>query len=217
MPFAIEDDLLWCADNDEKMVDLSVCLPKADPDTTMPTADEDGQDEIETYNDALAAINQLGCFSATKNCPQLMELMEEARQAVLAEFWPYQKSINFLENGGNLGELSSTDLSGLVPELEEDPVEEDIFKQLELDNFFDFSNDVKEENNNSVVSSNNKNQVSAYLQELQRNSVSSRKFNIAAANPLLAGVDYRIYYILFSSCATSQAKERPLKTPMNAQ
>nr|XP_018913897.1 PREDICTED: ETS translocation variant 4 isoform X1 [Bemisia tabaci] len=186
MPFAIEDDLLWCADNDEKMVDLSVCLPKADPDTTMPTADEDGQDEIETYNDALAAINQLGCFSATKNCPQLMELMEEARQAVLAEFWPYQKSINFLENGGNLGELSSTDLSGLVPELEEDPVEEDIFKQLELDNFFDFSNDVKEENNNSVVSSNNKNQVSAYLQELQRNSVSSRKFNIAAANPLLA-------------------------------
>lgn len=62
----------------------------------MPTADEDGQDEIETYNDALAAINQLGCFSATKNCPQLMELMEEARQAVLAEFWPYQKSINFL-------------------------------------------------------------------------------------------------------------------------
>ncbi|XP_018913898.2 uncharacterized protein Eip74EF isoform X2 [Bemisia tabaci] len=116
MPFAIEDDLLWCADNDEKMVDLSVCL----------------------------------------------------------------------ENGGNLGELSSTDLSGLVPELEEDPVEEDIFKQLELDNFFDFSNDVKEENNNSVVSSNNKNQVSAYLQELQRNSVSSRKFNIAAANPLLA-------------------------------
>ncbi|XP_065199783.1 ecdysone-induced protein 74EF isoform X2 [Planococcus citri] len=121
MPF-IEDDLLWCPDNDTKMVDISQCL----------------------------------------------------------------------ENGGGLGELSHSDLSGLETGLEQGE-DEDIFKQLsdtsfELEQFFDFSNEVKEENNNNVISSSNKNPATvALLHELQKNvSSCSRKFNIAAANPLLA-------------------------------
>lgn len=117
MPF-IDDDLLWCPDNDGKMVDLSQCL----------------------------------------------------------------------ENGGGLGELSHSDLTGLVSGLDE---EEDIFKQLadssfELEQFFDF-NEEKEENNNSLVGTASKNPATvALLQEIQRNSAQGRKFNIAAANPLLA-------------------------------
>lgn len=51
------------------------------------------------------------------------------------------------ENEGGLGELSHSDLSGLETGLEQEE-DEDIFKQLsdtsfELEQFFDFSNDVK--------------------------------------------------------------------------
>ncbi|XKL67451.1 hypothetical protein PGB90_002942 [Kerria lacca] len=122
MPF-IEDELLWCPDNDTKMVDISQCL----------------------------------------------------------------------ENGGGLGELSHSDLSGLETGLEPEEDAEDIFKQLsdssfELEQFFNFSNEVKEENNNNVISSNNRTPATvALLHELQKNASScNRRFNIAAANPLLA-------------------------------
>ncbi|XP_073994187.1 ecdysone-induced protein E74 isoform X2 [Rhodnius prolixus] len=111
MPF-IDDDLLWCPDSDNKMVDLSQCL----------------------------------------------------------------------DSGGGLGELTQTDLSGLVGTIDE---EEDIFKNFEFEQFFDF-NEEREENNNSLVGGSSKNQAVALLQELQRSQANSRKFNIAAANPLLA-------------------------------
>ncbi|RZF39952.1 hypothetical protein LSTR_LSTR002355, partial [Laodelphax striatellus] len=116
----IDDDLLWCPDNDGKMVDLSNCL----------------------------------------------------------------------ESGTDLGELSNSDLSTLVPSLDEE--QEDLFKQLaetsfELEQFFDFNDGEKEENNNNIIGTVGKNQATvALLQELQRNSASGRKFTIAAANPLLA-------------------------------
>lgn len=46
----------------------------------------------------------------------------------------------------------------------------------------------QEENNNSLVGTAGKNPATvALLQEIQRNSAQGRKFNIAAANPLLAG------------------------------
>ncbi|KAK7580650.1 hypothetical protein V9T40_001279 [Parthenolecanium corni] len=98
-----------------------------------------------------------------------------------------------LENGGSLGELSHSDLSGLETGLEQEEDAEDIFKQLsdtsfELDQFLDFPNDHKEENNNNIISNNNKNPATvALLHELQKNASSyNRKYNIAAANPLLA-------------------------------
>ncbi len=52
------------------------------------------------------------------------------------------------ESGGGLGELSHSDLSGLETGLEPTEDTEDIFKQLsdtsfELEQFFDFSTDVK--------------------------------------------------------------------------
>lgn len=52
------------------------------------------------------------------------------------------------ENGGSLGELSHSDLSGLETGLEQEEDAEDIFKQLsdtsfELDQFLDFPNDHK--------------------------------------------------------------------------
>ncbi|EEB12139.1 hypothetical protein Phum_PHUM157670 [Pediculus humanus corporis] len=97
-------------------------------------------------------------------------------------------------------ELSQSDLTGLVSSLESSLSEVDVelFNQLgcslELDTFLtDFAGvEVKEENNNDIVSdvsstttSNNKNILTTQqaLNELrQRNA----KFNIAAANPLLA-------------------------------
>lgn len=93
-----------------------------------------------------------------------------------------------LDGGGGLGELSQTDLTGLVSGIDE---EEDIFKQLdssfELEQFFDFYEEGKEENNNSLIGGSNKNSATvALLQELQRSQANARKFNIAAANPLLA-------------------------------
>uniref|UniRef100_A0A2S2R423 Ecdysone-induced protein 74EF n=1 Tax=Sipha flava TaxID=143950 RepID=A0A2S2R423_9HEMI len=70
--------------------------------------------------------------------------------------------------------------------------DDDIFKQLSdssalLEQFFDFVNcDIKEENNNNVVSTGNKNHAAvALLQELQRSNA-GKKFNITTANPLLA-------------------------------
>ncbi|KAF6204762.1 hypothetical protein GE061_018924 [Apolygus lucorum] len=88
-----------------------------------------------------------------------------------------------LDSGGGLGELTQTDLSGLVSGIDED---EDILKSFEVEQLlFDFNSEEREENNNSLVSGTNKNQTLAFLQELQRNQA-SRKFNIAAANPLLA-------------------------------
>lgn len=47
----------------------------------------------------------------------------------------------------------------------------------------------QEENNNSLIGGSNKNSATvALLQELQRSQANARKFNIAAANPLLAGL-----------------------------
>uniref|UniRef100_A0A1B6D0X6 Uncharacterized protein n=1 Tax=Clastoptera arizonana TaxID=38151 RepID=A0A1B6D0X6_9HEMI len=95
-----------------------------------------------------------------------------------------------LENTGGLGELSHSDLTGLVSGLD-DEEEEDIFKQLDASSFeidfFDF-NEEKEENNNSlVVGPTVKNPAAvALLQEIQRSSAKVSKLNIAAANPLLA-------------------------------
>uniref|UniRef100_A0A0A9YTZ3 Ecdysone-induced protein 74EF isoform B n=1 Tax=Lygus hesperus TaxID=30085 RepID=A0A0A9YTZ3_LYGHE len=87
-----------------------------------------------------------------------------------------------LDSGGGLGELTQTDLSGLVSGIDED---EDILKSFEVEQLlFDFNSDEREENNNNL-SGTNKNQTLAFLQELQRNQA-NRKFNIAAANPLLA-------------------------------
>ncbi|XP_060842991.1 ecdysone-induced protein 74EF isoform X2 [Rhopalosiphum padi] len=70
--------------------------------------------------------------------------------------------------------------------------DDDIFKQLSdssalLEQFFDFVNcDIKEENNNNVMSTGNKNHAAvALLQELQRTNA-GKKFNITTANPLLA-------------------------------
>ncbi|KAL4142731.1 hypothetical protein QTP88_005141 [Uroleucon formosanum] len=70
--------------------------------------------------------------------------------------------------------------------------DDDIFKQLSdssalLEQFFDFVNcDIKEENNNNVMSTGNKNHAAvALLQELQRTNA-GKKFNITSANPLLA-------------------------------
>ncbi|XP_050536297.1 ecdysone-induced protein 74EF isoform X2 [Daktulosphaira vitifoliae] len=70
--------------------------------------------------------------------------------------------------------------------------DEDIIKQLSdssafLEQFFDFVNcDIKEENNNNVVTSGNKNHAAvALLQELQRTNA-GKKLNITSANPLLA-------------------------------
>ncbi|KAI5699332.1 hypothetical protein M8J76_005119 [Diaphorina citri] len=97
-----------------------------------------------------------------------------------------------LENSNGFG-LCQTDLEDLETGL--DDGEGDIFKQLsdssfELEQLFDFNADIKEENNNnSVTLNNNKNSVAAnLLHEIQKNSVANaaRKFNIAAANPLLA-------------------------------
>jgi hypothetical protein len=92
-----------------------------------------------------------------------------------------------------LGELSQSDLTGLVAGLDEE--DEDIFKQLgdpafELENFFTVF-DEKEENNNNVVHScagtgNVSASKSALMQELRCSAAAMRK-NIAAANPLLAG------------------------------
>ncbi|BES93312.1 Hypothetical protein NTJ_06121 [Nesidiocoris tenuis] len=88
-----------------------------------------------------------------------------------------------LDSGGGLGELTQTDLSGLVSGIDED---EDILKSFEVEQLlFDFNSDEREENNNSLLSGTNKNQTLAFLQELQR-SQANRKLNIAAANPLLA-------------------------------
>ncbi|PSN34820.1 hypothetical protein C0J52_23264 [Blattella germanica] len=142
MPF-IDDDLLWCPDNDGKMVDLSQCLQEA------------------------------------ANGGQQQQQQHEA-------------------SGPGLGELSQSDLTGLVTSLDEDD-EEDLFKQLgestfELDNFFtDFEE--KEENNNNVVSpgsgggaasdvvtsSTAPTKSATSLQDAR-----AKKFTIAAANPLLA-------------------------------
>ncbi|XP_026680902.1 uncharacterized protein LOC113468297, partial [Diaphorina citri] len=101
-------------------------------------------------------------------------------------------SFPFQENSNGFG-LCQTDLEDLETGL--DDGEGDIFKQLsdssfELEQLFDFNADIKEENNNnSVTLNNNKNSVAAnLLHEIQKNSVANaaRKFNIAAANPLLA-------------------------------
>jgi E74-like factor 1/2/4 len=89
MPF-IDDDLLWCPDNDGKMVDLTQCLQEA------------------------------------ANGAQQQQQQQQ------------QQNQNIGNTG--LGELSQSDLTGLVSSLDED-TEEDLFKQLgestfELDNFF---------------------------------------------------------------------------------
>ncbi|KAK9700764.1 hypothetical protein QE152_g31063 [Popillia japonica] len=136
MPF-IDNDLLWCPDNDGNMVDLSACLQDA----------------------ASVAVGQQN--SATNSAATT-------------------------SNGGGLGELSQSDLSSLVPSLQEEPEQmgdtEDIFKQLsvpfELDNFLDeINNQVKEENNNVPA------EQSANNTNLPHKSI---KYPIAAANPLLA-------------------------------
>ncbi|KAL1455544.1 hypothetical protein WDU94_009633, partial [Cyamophila willieti] len=98
----------------------------------------------------------------------------------------------FQESSNGFG-LCQTDLEDLETGL--DDGEGDIFKQLsdssfELEQFFDFNAEIKEENNNnSVTINNNKTSVAAsLLHEITKNSVANaaRKFNIAAANPLLA-------------------------------
>ncbi|XP_021942781.1 ecdysone-induced protein 74EF isoform X2 [Zootermopsis nevadensis] len=138
MPF-IDDDLLWCPDNDGKMVDLTQCLEAA----------SGAQQQQHT-------------------------------------------------GGPGLGELSQSDLTGLVSSLDED-TEEDLFKQLgestfELDNFFtDFED--KEENNNNVVSPGGGGGAASNVVTSSTAPVKSaislqdsrtKKFTIAAANPLLA-------------------------------
>ncbi|KRT82193.1 hypothetical protein AMK59_3202, partial [Oryctes borbonicus] len=137
MPF-IDNDLLWCPDNDGNMVDLSACLQDA----------------------ASVAVGQQN--SATNSAAST-------------------------SNGGGLGELSQSDLSSLVPSLQEEPEQmgdtEDIFKQLsvpfELDNFLDeINNQVKQEENNNVPA-----EQSANNSNIPHKSI---KYPIAAANPLLA-------------------------------
>ncbi|XP_063242793.1 ecdysone-induced protein 74EF-like isoform X2 [Bacillus rossius redtenbacheri] len=139
MPF-IDDDLLWCPDNDGKMVDLSQCLQEG----------ASGQQQ---------------------------------------------------DPGGGpqgLGELSQSDLTGLVSSLDEE--EDDLlFKQLddssfELDNFFTDLEE-KEENNNNVVQGGGRGAASAgdlvssstpSPSKASEARAASRKLNIVAANPLLA-------------------------------
>ncbi|GJQ74591.1 Eip74EF [Trypoxylus dichotomus] len=137
MPF-IDNDLLWCPDNDGNMVDLSACLQDA----------------------ASVAVGQQN--SATNSAATT-------------------------SNSGGLGELTQSDLSSLVPSLQEEPEQmgdtEDIFKQLsvpfELDNFLDeINNQVKQEENNNVPA-----EQSANNSHIPHKSV---KYPIAAANPLLA-------------------------------
>ncbi|PNF23933.1 hypothetical protein B7P43_G12410 [Cryptotermes secundus] len=140
MPF-IDDDLLWCPDNDGKMVDLTQCLEAA----------SGAQQQQQQHT-----------------------------------------------GSSGLGELSQSDLTGLVSSLDED-AEEDLFKQLgestfELDNFFtDFED--KEENNNNVVSQGGGGGTASDIVTSSTTPVKSatslldsraKKFTIAAANPLLA-------------------------------
>ncbi|CAI6365549.1 unnamed protein product [Macrosiphum euphorbiae] len=89
---------------------------------------------------------------------------------------------NALDGGGGASVQDGGEHSG----------DDDIFKQLSdssalLEQFFDFVNcDIKEENNNNVMSTGNKNHAAvALLQELQRTNA-GKKFNITSANPLLA-------------------------------
>ncbi|KAJ9591350.1 hypothetical protein L9F63_002108, partial [Diploptera punctata] len=144
MPF-IDDDLLWCPDNDGKMVDLSQCLCMKSGLRHKHKGNINRKEEVEG------------------------------------------------ETSG-LGELSQSDLTGLVSSLDEDD-DEDLFKQLgELDNFFtDFEE--KEENNNNVVSPGSGGGAASDVVTSStapvKNATSlqdarAKKFTIAAANPLLA-------------------------------
>lgn len=183
MPF-IDNDLLWCPDNDGKMVDLSSCLQVS------------------------ALFTHQESFNNVTFC-----LKDAASVAVGQQTAAPQ-------NGGGLGELSQSDLSSLVPPIQEGPEPmpdtEDIFKQLsetsfEIDNFLNEFNtsEIKvssvwrlaqaniqkynfqqEENNNNIPNSNNEHPAhsSASHQKSAHVTVEMRslKFTIAAANPLLA-------------------------------
>ncbi|XP_017768843.1 PREDICTED: ecdysone-induced protein 74EF-like [Nicrophorus vespilloides] len=149
MPF-IDNDLLWCPDNDGKMVDLSSCLQDA----------------------ASVAIGQQ--TTATGG------------------------------GGGSLGELSQSDLSSLVPAIQEEqgghmPDTEDIFKHLtdpsfELDNLLNEfnSHEIKQEENNNNIPNMDHTVSSSSIQQKNNTQVmlemrsTAIKFTIAAANPLLA-------------------------------
>ncbi|XP_068082850.1 ecdysone-induced protein 74EF isoform X2 [Anabrus simplex] len=162
MPF-IDDDLLWCPDNDGKMVDLSQCLE--------------------------AAGSQ-----------------QEA------------------EGSLRLGELTESDLNGLVSGIDVDE-DEDIFKRLggdstfELDNIFDAFEE-KEENNNNVVSSNGGASGGGVTSSSALSKSATRKFNIAAANPLLAEKLAAPPPVVSScsssnSCSTTTITTTPVTSPVS--
>ncbi|XP_044728683.1 ecdysone-induced protein 74EF isoform X1 [Chrysoperla carnea] len=148
MPF-IDDDLLWCPDNDGKMVDLSSCL----------------QDSVAVGQQTVAMAN--------------------------------------------LGELTQSDLTSLSTGLSEENEQindtEDIFKQLNDTNFEFIFNDltngnhsngveIKQEENNNNLPNQQYDQNVPTLNNISDNTKSlllemrtvSKKFTIAAANPLLA-------------------------------
>lgn len=141
MPF-IDNDLLWCPDNDGKMVDITSCLQDADG---VPIGHPS---------------------SAT----------------------------------GTLGELSQSDLTSLVPSLQEEPEQmgdEDLFKQLndpsfEIENLLNEFNstEIKQEENNNIPNSNDLTSTNGLSQKNAHLTVEMRstaiKFTIAAANPILA-------------------------------
>ncbi|XP_049820037.1 ecdysone-induced protein 74EF [Aethina tumida] len=147
MPF-IDNDLLWSADHDGKMVDLSACL-----------------------QDASVAVGQQNGAMGT---------------------------------GSGLGELSQSDLSSLVPPMQEGPINdtEDIFKHLSDTTNIDIENILsefsgtpyikQEENNNSIPSScdggatGDPGASMSGQKSAQAAMLEMRKFGIAAANPILA-------------------------------
>ncbi|KAI4458370.1 ets [Holotrichia oblita] len=134
----------------------------------------------------------------------LSQNLQDAASVAVGQQNSATNSAATTSNGGGLGELTQSDLSSLVPSLQEEPEQmgdtEDIFKQLsvpfELDNFLDeINNQVKnklfylisitilqylfqQEENNNVPA-----EQSANNTNLPHKSI---KYPIAAANPLLA-------------------------------
>ena len=129
MPF-IDDDLLWCPDNDGRMVDLS-CLVNISILTII-------------FN-SFHFLQKYEKFAKFKSTPLDGDLfLNENPRVVLSAIQTAAQSVQPtavppLNQGGefsDLTELSHADLNGLVSEIEG---EDEIFKQFgnfELDNIF---------------------------------------------------------------------------------
>lgn len=125
MPF-IDDDLLWCPDNDGRMVDMSqVCL---------------GEDGTGNQLPAMAALQQ-----QVHQQQQLLQAQQQHHQQLLQLQQQQQQ-----EDDDGESPSTSTDLNSINPTIEPD----DYLGQLELENLFqDFPvsiADIKEENNNDL-------------------------------------------------------------------